>query len=250
MQHCALNVALYGKNKRWTMTERGASSVRRSTDFLAIGPSMMSWDASGLTVRFEEITVPLPRRIRGTIRLRPSAVEGRTITLDTAGHHRWRPIAPCARVDVSLDQPGASWSGPAYFDTNDGDRPLETDFVRWDWSRMRVPGGSVILYDVVRRDGPLALAMRYDDTGGVQDFGAPATAALPRTLWRVPRRIAATSPSLVETLEDTPFYSRSLITAEMFGTPVTAMHESLLMDRFASRWVQAMLPFRMPRRSG
>jgi carotenoid 1,2-hydratase len=28
------------------------------------------------------------------------------------------------------------------------------------------------------------------------------------------------------------------------------MHESLSLDRFASRWVQAMLPFRMPRRTG
>jgi carotenoid 1,2-hydratase len=51
-------------------------------------------------------------------------------------------------------------------------------------------------------------------------------------------------------LEDTPFYSRSLIKAEMFGCSVTAIHESLVLDRFTAPWVQAMLPFRMPRRSG
>jgi carotenoid 1,2-hydratase len=249
MRHCAMNVALYGKHKRWAMTERSSGSVQRGTDFLSIGPSMMSWDGSELTVRIDEMAVPLPRRIRGTIRLRPSAIETRTIALDTAGHHRWRPIAPCARAEVAFDEPGTSWSGQAYFDTNNGDRPLETDFIRWDWSRTRVPGGTVILYDVVRRDSPLALAMRYDDAGGIKDFVAAAAISLPPTRWQLPRRISAASPSLSKTLEDTPFYSRSLINAEMFGDSVTAIHESLALDRFTAPWVQAMLPFRMPRRS-
>jgi carotenoid 1,2-hydratase len=30
---------------------------------------------------------------------------------------------------------------------------------------------------------------------------------------------------------------------------VVAMHESLSLDRFMRPWVQAMLPFRMPRRA-
>jgi carotenoid 1,2-hydratase len=29
---------------------------------------------------------------------------------------------------------------------------------------------------------------------------------------------------------------------------VTAVHESLSLDRFRSRWVQYLLPYRMPRR--
>src|SRR6195952_2212659 len=88
LRHCALNVALYGKAKRWAMTERGAASLDRGTDYLAIGPSALSWDGSGLTIRIEEIAVPLPRRIRGTIKLYPSAVETRVRLLDTAGRHR------------------------------------------------------------------------------------------------------------------------------------------------------------------
>jgi carotenoid 1,2-hydratase len=247
MRHCALNVALYGKAKRWAMTERRVGAVERGKDFLAIGPSAMAWDASGLTVRIEEVAVPLPRRIRGTVRLFPSAVETRVRTLDTAGRHRWQPIAPCARVEVALDRPAISWSGPAYFDMNQGDRPLEADFVRWDWSRTRLPGGTGILYEVERRDGPLTLAMRYDDSGGVADFAPPPAVLLPGTLWRVPRKISAGTPSVVDTLEDTPFYARSIVAAEMFGNRVTAIHESLSMDRFAAPWVQAMLPFRMPR---
>lgn len=247
MRHCALNVALYGKTKRWAMTERRTHAVSRGADYLAIGPSALSWDGSGLTIQINETTAPIPRRISGTVRLFPSAIETRIRTLDTEGHHRWQPIAPCARVEVTLNRPALSWSGPAYFDTNNGDRPLEADFVRWDWSRSRLPGGTGILYDVERRDGPLTLAMTYADAGGVADFIAPPRVPLPRTLWRVERTISAGAPTVLETLEDTPFYARSVIAAEMQGHRVTAMHESLSMDRFTAPWVQAMLPFRMPR---
>jgi carotenoid 1,2-hydratase len=247
MRHCALNVALYGRGKRWAMTERGAASIQRGTDFLAIGPSALTWDANGLTITVDEIAVPLPRRIRGTIRLHPSAVETKIHILDTAGRHRWSPIAPCARVEVALNKPALNWSGPAYFDTNSGDRPLEKDFIRWDWSRAPVPGGSAILYEITRNDGPMTLAMRYDATGGVTNFDAPKPVSLPLTLWRVPRQISAGAPSVVETLEDTPFYARSVVAADLLGHRVTAMHESLAMTRFRSPVVQAMLPFRMPR---
>jgi carotenoid 1,2-hydratase len=247
MQHCSLNVALYGKTKRWAMTERRAHAVQRGPDFLRIGPSALAWDKSALTVQIEEIAAPFPRRIRGSVRLYPSAVETRVRTLDTEGRHRWQPIAPCARVEVKLDSPAVSWSGPAYFDTNAGDRPLEADFVRWDWSRTSLPGGTGILYDVERRDGPLRLAMRYADAGGVEDFAVLPPVALPPTFWRVPRSIGAAAPAVIQTLEDTPFYARSVVAAELSGQRVLAMHESLSMDRFTSPWVQAMLPFRMPR---
>ena len=53
-----------------------------------------------------------------------------------------------------------------------------------------------------------------------------------------------------QTLEDTPFYSRSVIETGLFGEQVTAVHESLSLDRFQAPWVQAMLPFRIPRRWG
>ena len=41
LRHCALNVALYGKRRRWAMTERGDKAVQRGADFLAIGPSAL-----------------------------------------------------------------------------------------------------------------------------------------------------------------------------------------------------------------
>jgi carotenoid 1,2-hydratase len=251
LQHCALNVALYGKHGRWAMTERGARAVQREADWLAIGPSRLDWDGRGLTVHINEVAVPLPRRIRGTLRLYPEALENRVCALDGAGRHLWRPIAPCARAEVALQSPGLSWSGPAYFDTNCGERPLEEDFIHWDWSRAPVPGGTALLYNVTRRDGSadLALAMRYADSGGVEDFSPPAAHGLPSTRWRMSRRISSDSgaPRVIRTLEDAPFYARSIIATQLLGANVTAMHESLSLDRFRRLWVQVMLPFRMPR---
>ncbi len=89
--------------------------------------------------------------------------------------------------------------------------------------------------------------MHYIDAGGVADFTPPPAVSLAPTMWRVPRQISAASPSVIQTLEDTPFYARSIIAADLGGQRVNAMHESLSMDRFSTPWVQAMLPFRMPR---
>jgi carotenoid 1,2-hydratase len=258
MRHCAFNVALYGRSgKRWAMTERDAAAVARDQDRLSIGPSSVAWDGSGLTLWIDEVSAPLPRRIRGCVRLYPAAIETRVLALDAAGRHRWRPIAPCARVEVSLTSPALSWSGPAYLDTNTGDRPLEDDFARWDWSRAAVPGGTIVLYDVTPRamtpNAPMSsrsLAMRYASSGGVQDCEPPPSALLPATRWGVARRIGSAPghpPSVIATLEDTPFYARSVVSTQCDGAPVVALHESLSLDRFRAPWVQAMLPFRMPR---
>lgn len=256
LRHCAVNVALYGRGgKRWAMTERGADAVQRKHDQLAIGPSEVVWDKSGLTVHIDEVSVPWPRRIRGRVRLLPAAVEHREWTLDSAGRHRWRPIAPCARAEVNMDSPALRWSGAAYLDCNTGERPLEADFVRWDWSRAAVPGGTAILYDIQRRDvGPpaqrLRLALLCRDHGGVETFAPPPTATLAPTRWRIERCVGVEPGHLPKAvvIEDTPFYARSIVTTSLLGQPVTAMHETLSLERFRAPWIQALLPFRMPRR--
>ncbi len=256
MEHCALNVALYGECGRWAMTERPAAAVERGADALRIGPSALHWDGDSLLVRVREVAAPVPKRLRGEIRLRPAgATNDRTFVLDPAtGRHRWTPIAPAARVEVALEDPALRWSGPAYFDTNDGDAPLERDFARWDWCRAPLPdGGAGVLYNVEPRDGAAhSLALRVRPDGAVEDVPhAPPPAALPPTrLWRMPRPFraeAGAGPSVVRTLEDTPFYARSVVSTRMFGASVQAVHESLSLDRFRAPWVQAMLPFRVPR---
>ncbi len=252
-RHCAVNVALYGaRGARWAMTERGRDRVRRSRDVLAIGPSSLQWRDGALIIRLDEISAPIPKRIRGEIVVTPQAISRTDYTLEAQGRHIWRPIAPIARAAVDLDAPDLRWRGHAYLDTNAGDEPLEKAFSYWTWSRARLPDGAAIFYDAQRRrDAPLSLALRFDAAGGATMLEAPPVAALPETKWRVPRRTRAEdgAAQVRRTLEDTPFYSRSLISTRFDGAPLDWVHESLSLDRFAHPLVRLMLPFRMPRRA-
>lgn len=253
--HCAINVALYGEGAgRWTMTERGRAALHRTADTLTIGPSALHWDGTALTVRIDEISAPLPRRVRGTVKLYPAAQPCRSFVLDPQGRHRWTPLAPLARVEVEMDSPGLRWSGPGYLDMNAGDAPLDRDFVRWDWSCARTRDGAAVLYDITPRgDGAHCLGLRFGQDGSVTSFDAPPRVALPRSgIWRVPRAIRAEEgmAHVRRTFEDTPFYVRSEIASVLGGEGVLAMHESLSLDRFRTPIVQAMLPFRMPRLAG
>ena len=249
LNHCAMNIALYGRGgNRWAMTERGRGQLQRDDRTLQIGPSAMRWVGDALHIEIDEIAVPWPTRIRGSVTLHAPRRFHHPVEL--APQHRWCPIAPAARVDVDLG--ALNWSGPGYLDSNQGDAPLESAFRRWDWSRAQLSGGrSVVLYDVERVDAsPLQLGLCFDASGGVHDIQPPPRTALPTTLWRLARGARGdvhTPVRLMRTLTDAPFYARSLVNAQWLGERVTAMHESLSLARFDTVWVQAMLPFRMPR---
>jgi carotenoid 1,2-hydratase len=91
--------------------------------------------------------------------------------------------------------------------------------------------------------------MRYADDGTVRPVPVPPLREVARTGWRVGRSVRSEGPAEVRhTAEDTPFYARSMIRGRIGEETVQMMHESLDLDRFASRWVQTLLPFRMPRR--
>lgn len=250
LNHCALNVVAYRPGgKRWAMTERGRGAVARSTNHLQIGPSGLEWDGEALTIHIDEVTVPFASRLRGTVRVVPSGLPTQTFLLNQQGNHVWWPIAPCARVQVALEGPGLRWQGDGYFDMNSGDAPIEDGFSDWQWARGALHDGTAILYEAQRRDGSsLNMALRFDDNGRMQPFAPPAKMALRRTNWRVDRNLRSESDARVfRTLEDAPFYARSVVAAQLCGEPVTMMHESLSLDRFRKPIVQAMLPFRMPR---
>jgi len=252
--HCAINVALYGPGGRWAMTERGRATLVASPDTLSVGPSTLHWRDDRLTIDIDEIAAPLPRRVRGRVTLYPRALTGRSYAIDTRGRHIWRPIAPDAAVEVNLMRPSLRWSGRAYFDSNRGSEPLEDGFEYWNWSRAPRADGTLILYDLVRRDDSRELlALHCDASGRIEPFEAPPPAALPVTGWRVPRSIRAEPghcARVVRTLEDTPFYARSIVSTSLLGGTVEAVHESLSLARFRRPWVRLLLPFRMPRRAG
>jgi carotenoid 1,2-hydratase len=250
MNHCALNVALYGgPGSRWAMTERGRDAVSREARTLKIGPSALRWIGDDLHIEIDEITVPRPSRLRGRVVLRPSRRVSHSVEL--APGHLWSPMAPVARADVDLG--GRRWSGTGYLDSNCGEAPLEQDFRSWNWSRATLAGGrSAVFYDVDRIHAePLHVGLQFGSDGSVLEAAPPPLAPLPATAWRIPRQARSdpgTPARVLRTLTDAPFYARSLVDARWLGEPVVAFHESLSLSRFDRAWVQAMLPFRMPRR--
>ena len=175
----------------------------------------------------------------------PGGLTGLSFVLDEHGRHRWWPVAPCAHVEVRLERPAVAWSGPAYLDINAGDESLEDAFARWNWSRAHLRGGrTAILYDVEHRDGVRRdIALEVGEDGEARRFDPPPVAALrPTPIWRMPRETRAgmrDRASVARTLEDTPFYSRSVLDGRLRDEPVVMVHESVSTRRFERRWVGA-----------
>ncbi len=234
------------------MTERTQHQVERTTDTLGIGKSGLQWRQDALTIEINEVGCPLPRRVVGTVKIMPSAFTEQAFTLHPNGRHQWFPISPMSDVTVEMSEPSLSWSGAGYLDANSGSEPLEDAFDFWTWSRTHRNGESIILYETLFRDKKGgALGVVVDDKGQFHPVPPPPMSPLPRALWRVKRDAHAdegSSASLVQTLEDTPFYTRSIVSSQLLGSPATTLHESLSLDRLRKPWVKSLLPFRMPRR--
>lgn len=247
-------MALYGQaGKRWAMTERGRAQVRRDAASFSLGPSRLWWSGSALELVFDERCAPIPRRIRGRLRLHPGGLCPFVAPLDAAGHHRWGPIGPCSRIEVELEEPALRWSGHAYLDSNEGDEPVDRAFADWDWSRATMANGdTTVIYDVQPQRAPRrVIARRFHPDGSHTSFEAPERHRLPTSAWRIARHVRAQAPPpprLERTLEDTPFYVRSQIASRLLGEDIVSIHETLDVPRVTSLPVRLMLPWRMPRR--
>ncbi|MBU6437197.1 MAG: carotenoid 1,2-hydratase [Betaproteobacteria bacterium] len=257
LNHCALNVALFdGPRRHWAMTERSACAVHASESALSIGPSSVERTADGLRIVLRERGAPWPSRISGQIDVSFAHWSSEPLALDARGAHIWTPHAPHAQVQVALDSPRWHWQGRGYVDGNEGCEPLERGFRGWQWSRIALPQGrTLVQYDTDARDGSVQRrALLFDCDGSPRLHEPLAQTPLPATRWGIARSIgsahdadAAVPARLVRTLESGPFYARSLVRVPIEGALHFAMHESLSLDRFSQRWVQALLPFRMPR---
>jgi carotenoid 1,2-hydratase len=265
--HCAVNIAIYAGTQRahvWALTEH--ADFFRDREHLRVGASTLRWQADGaLLVEFDERRTKFFGRrgapLRGRVLLRPAAMFGPRIELDSwraQPRHRWYPVAPHARVDFELDTPALQFSGSGYHDVNEGDEALEAAFRSWNWSRCELGSETVILYDVVDPHGVAhARAWRFKpepETATIEPIpetalGSPR-ALLANTNWGLTRSTRSDpghSPRLIQTLEDTPFYSRNLVELQIGGQKATAVHESLSLRRFAAPWVRALLPFKIRR---
>ncbi|MEM7765883.1 MAG: hydratase [Pseudomonadota bacterium] len=236
------------------MTERTGDRVARARNQFTLGPSRLDWSGGRLTIHVDETCAPVPRALKGTITVDTRHVGEQAFPLDDGGRHHWRPVDPGAAVSVVFDRPGLSWAGRGYLDMNWGSEPLEAGFRFWDWSRFDLgDGGAAILYRTDPRQGERReLALRFRPDGSHEAFTASDAGELARTrYWRIRRPALAEGGGavrLVRTFEDTPFYSRSEVSADLFGRVCRGVHESFDGDRLKLNMVRALLPVRMPRR--
>lgn len=254
LAHCAINVGLYrhGGGRLWSMTERGRASVARTATSFAVGPSALRWDGTRLRVDIDELTAPLPRRLRGTVVLQPRALITQDFALEPSGGHRWCPYLPEADVEVDFKEPALRWRGKAYGDCNAGDTPLENAFLDWQWTRAHPDEGrTVVTYDArPRAGGSTALTLAIERDAVHAGTRPDTTTQLPTTFWGIRREVSADpigAARVLRTLESGPFYARSLLEVSVRGSPTLMVHESLSLQRFARPIVQLMLPWRMPR---
>ncbi|QWD05714.1 carotenoid 1,2-hydratase [Polynucleobacter paneuropaeus] len=253
--HCSLNVAIYspGKN-RWAMTERGERQVSRNSTEFVIGPSSLHWDGNKLTVQILERAVPFGQKIAGTVELYPNTLFNFSTPLDAAGKHRWGPLAPSARVKVNLNSPNLQWEGNAYLDSNEGDEPISHAFHEWDWSRAEMSGGRTsVIYDVREKNAQEnLLALTFNPNGTIDHFEPPPRQALPKTMWGIQghmRNQNSETLRVQKVLENTPFYTRSVLDSELLGEKVLSFHETLSVPKLTLATTQFMLPWRMPRKT-
>ncbi len=252
-QHCSLNVAVYGPGVgRWAMTERCSKALKPDAEGLSIGPSAIRWDGTRLRVDIDEKAPISMAPLRGTVTLEPEILTDFATDFGTGGRHRWSPVAPRAHVEVRLDHPNLAWNGTGYFDMNRGCEPIEDGFSYWNWSRACLPRKAAILYDVTRQGaGSASMGLEIAADGTVTPLDLPEFCMLDSTpIWKMPRETRCDkghSATIATTFEDTPFYSRSMLATRLLGEPVSAMHESVSLDRFRKLWVQTLLRFRMPR---
>jgi carotenoid 1,2-hydratase len=110
-----------------------------------------------------------------------------------------------------------------------------------------------VVYDVRPKKGPgRVVSQRFSPDGSYTPFEAPGRYPLPASAWRIQRAMCSepdAAPEIVSTLEDTPFYARSLLRTRLLGEDLTAVHETLNVPRLVSWPVRWMLPWKMPRRA-
>ena len=248
--HCALNIAMWHDRRHsWCFTERNRNALSRDTDSLSIGASALRWDGSDLIIDVDERQWPTLGRVRGSLRVSPPSLSPEAVALDPDNLHRWWPAAPRASIEVDLRQPAIKWRGEAYLDHNAGSVPLETSFRRWDWSRVRLPDHTAVFYDVDRLTADelsVALIATPDGEVRVRDEHIPGI-KLPPSRWRLPRNTRAGSTELLRTVEDGPFYARSLLRSTIGDAEGFGIQETLSLQRLKSPLVRFMVPFRNPR---
>jgi len=209
----------------------------------------MRWRGDDLVMDLDEVAPWSRAPIRGQVRFVPEQRTGASFSLDAAARHRWWPIAPCGHVDVNLREPRVAFRGRGYFDANAGDEPMTAAFRDWTWSRAHTRDGrAIVTYDVRAKNGAWAARSIAFRRGAIDPVVELAPRSVGGTRWGLGRTVRGEpgfAPRIVRTLEDGPFYARSVIETRFAGETVRAMHETLSADRLARSAVSFLLGFRM-----
>ena len=250
---CSFNLALYNQDKKiWTMTEFSKKHINRKNDCFEVANSKIEWKNNRIEIEIDEIATPFPKRIIGKITVSADKFFLYSTWLDDDKKHRWGPLAPHADVTVEFPDLNLNWSGHGYCDSNEGDEPLENPFYGWNWAKAHLEDDTVLVfYDIKQRKGrERVLPLRFFPDGSVKRIAPPPREDLPATKWFIPRfmRAEPARPAhILKNLEDTPFYSRSMLSAGLLGDRQLVMHETLNLDRYSNSLVKTLLPWRMPR---
>lgn len=247
MNYCAINVALYSKrHARWVMTECRPDQIERAATQFRVSGTTLNVENDTLTIDVDELAAPIPQRVRGRVTVQLNTRTGGEFALDSRNRHHWWPVSPAASVEVSFNQPQLKWSGHGYVDSNRGSEPLHEGFDDWHWSRTHLGDRTQLTYRSTDRTGTTsALGLSIDASGKLTEADLPDASKLPSSpIWRAPRSSFLSGDNrVIQTLEDTPFYARSIIANDQDGAHT--MHESLSLKRFRAAWVTTLIPFRM-----
>ena len=254
LAYAALNAAFHGPGShRWAFTEYADAATAHDAQQLRMGANRLSWNDEVLHIEIDEREAPLPRALRARIAVHPTTRSDLAWPLVGSGAHWWYPLIPRARVSVDLRPNGPCWQGSGYLDCNRGTGALEGAFTGWQWLRAHGPTSTSVVYETEPAahlaEHPARSLFLLSD-GGTRIGLPPPARPLAPTRWGISRNVSCDDnqvPRLLRTLEDTPFYARSLVTTRLQGEQLTAVHESLSLRRFQSGWVRSLLPFRMRR---
>lgn len=259
--YSSMHVALYerrgakSKAAAWALESQPIDPrTARSETRLTIGRSAIHWEGDRLVVDLDEQTTPAPkynplrRPVRGRVVVHPEAMPELALPIDETGQHRWWPVAPLARIEVDLEQPRVRFRGHGYHDANAGDLPLDQSFDTWSWMRARVGDAARLTYDVRCRSGASRAHALEVSADGWKPLERTWRAPLERGAWGLERHARVDrdhGARTVQSYEDGPFYTRSLVETRVGGDPVLAMHETLAAHRLRRRWVRFCASYRM-----
>ena len=195
------------------------------------------------------------RRMRGTVTVDLGTMFDDVHALDAHGRHaggRSRPVRERPCISTS---PRCRWRGRAYVDMNAGTEPLEAGFRNW----TLVAGGCRRRRRASSTTSSSATAhgVAWRSTIGRTDRSGTSIAdpvqGLPRTGWRVSRstRAAAERPARVVAHAGRHAVLQPLAACLRAGRRDAQRDPRKRRSRpLPARWVQMLLPFKMPRRAG